>query len=337
LTADRALRWGILGSAAIAREEVGPAIVSSSSGVLLAVASRGQNRADSFAAELGAERSYAGYELLLHDPDIDAVYVPVPNALHASWVVAALKAGKHVLCEKPLGVDLTEVSRMRAAARRHGRLLVEGLMHRHNPRTRRLISIVRQGAIGRVRLVRSTYGYDAFAAGATSEVSADIRFRPALGGGVLADLGSYCVDAILAYVPSSPREVHSIVRRHRKTGVDTTVTGSVAFRNGAAADFYCTFEAPIGSVIEIAGDRGSIVVPDAFRVPADRPTRIQVTVNSSEVVETFPPCNQYREQVDSFARAVRGAAPPNPPLAETARNTRLLDAIKRSWEPAPAP
>src|SRR3954447_13087611 len=181
------VRWGVLSTANIGRRAVLPAIQRSRNGELVAVASRDADKARAFAADLGIPRAYASYEQLLADPEIEAVYIPLPNSMHREWTIKAAQAGKHILCEKPLGLNAAECAEMDAAARQNGVLLMEAFMYRFHPQTERVIQLIRQGAIGHPRLIHAAFTF-------RLSNPANIRLQSDLGGGSLMDVGCYCVN-----------------------------------------------------------------------------------------------------------------------------------------------
>ena len=198
------VRWGILGCARIAREAFISSFVDVSNGEVLAIASRDSEVAHEFANEYAIPRAYGSYQSLIEDPDIDAIYIPLPNALHAKWAVLAAEAHKAVLCEKPLAIDQDSARRIIEACKRHGVLLAEGLMYRHHPQIERVQMLVASGAIGPVRLVRATITYDGF------QDPTDIRYSRTLGGGSLMDLGCYGVNFIRLVLRGEPVSAKSL-------------------------------------------------------------------------------------------------------------------------------
>ena len=194
------VRWGLLSTAKIARAILGGARETAAAEVV-AVASRDRERAGAFATEHGIPRAHGSYEALLEDPDVEAVYVPLPNSMHLPWAVRALEAGKHVLCEKPLSRRAAEVEAAFAAAARADRLLMEGFMWRYHPQTERVVALVREGAVGRLRVVRAAFGFT------LPEGADNVRWRPDLEGGALMDVGCYCVSAMRLVCGGEPERV----------------------------------------------------------------------------------------------------------------------------------
>ncbi|GMV05118.1 MAG: hypothetical protein AMXMBFR53_13980, partial [Gemmatimonadota bacterium] len=229
--ARKRLRWGVLGTANIGRAAVNPAIRASSNGELVAVASRDGERARAFAAEHAIPRALGSYEALVEDPEVDALYVPLPNSLHREWTVRAARAGKHVLCEKPLALTEAECREMAAVAEEHGTLLMEAFMYRFHPRTERVLALVREGALGPIRAIRSAFTF-------RLTRPDNIRLRPELGGGALMDVGCYCVNASRTLAGAEPAEVQAQAN-WTEGGVDGELAGILRFPDGLLAHFDC--------------------------------------------------------------------------------------------------
>jgi predicted dehydrogenase len=243
------LRIGILGAARIARSFV-DAVRPSAKVVVAAVASRDVERATAFARELGIGRVHAGYDALFADPDIDAVYVPLPNNLHAEWSIRAAAAGKHVLCEKPLAANAAQARAMFAAAEKNGVYLVEAYPYRAQPQTLKVRELVAAGAIGRIQLIQASFGFPLTDA-------ANIRMDPNLAGGALMDAGSYPVSFVRTVAGAAPSRV-SAMSRWGATGVDVTTMATLEYPDGLLAQISCSFTTARHRHAFIAGDAGSI-------------------------------------------------------------------------------
>jgi predicted dehydrogenase len=330
------LRWGILGAAKIAQTEMGPAILRSPRNRVQAVASRRWPAAEKLATALDAPTAYDSYQRLLDDPQVDAVYVALPNSLHADWTVAALDAGKHVLCEKPMALSAEDVRRMAEAAGRAGRVLMEAFMWRFHPRVDRILSMIADGAIGEVRLVRATYSIDLAAATdvRSGTVDEDLRLSPELGGGALTDLGSYCVSGLRTYAGGRPVSLRSWCATAPGRAVETTVSGQLAFDNGVVGQFFAALDVPGGGHIEIAGTGGRIRMANAFRMRATQePFQIERQhPDGTWSAEVTPFLDQYQLEVDHFAEVVLDGATARISLADSLDNALTLDAIRRSWK-----
>lgn len=329
MSSDQPLRWGILGASTIARVEVIPALMASPSNQLVAVASRDRQRAIALAHDLGA-RAVDSYAALLRDPDVEAIYLSLPNTLHAEWTIRALQAGKHVLCEKPLAPTLTEVQRMIATARATGRVLMEAFMYRCHPRHQRALSLVADGAVGAVRCVRATYTYRLDNAGS------DIRGDPDLGGGALLDVGCYCVDAILALIAQEPVRVAANVLTRSERGVDLRTSGVLTFEDGCVGQFFCSLDTFGAAELDILGERGRLRLSHAFRLkPSSAPLELHIETPSGSSVESFPYANQYVAQAEAFAQSVRTGAPLVVPLADSERTAAVLTALADAGRATP--
>ena len=297
-----ALRWGVLGSANIARKALVPAIGAAVGNDLVAVASRDAATAERFAHASGASHWYADYQSLLDDAQIDAVYVPLPNALHAEWTVRAVEAGKHVLCEKPLATSPAECRRMHAAADEAGVRLMEAFMYRHHPRTQRVLELVHDGAIGELRWVRASFSF-------TVADPANVRLDAALAGGALMDVGCYGVDVARALVGAEPdlAQAHAV---WGPSGVDQTLVGSLRFPNGVVAQIACSLAAPRTETFEVVGREGRIHVSKAFLPGSEACDAWLERGDAAPERLTFEGVDQYRLMVEAFSDAVRDATAP---------------------------
>jgi predicted dehydrogenase len=321
------LRWGILGCARISRRGLIPGIKGSKSGALGAIASRDVGRAREWAEEFAIPKAYGSYEEILADPEIDAVYIPLPNELHKPWVEAAADAGKHVLCEKPLALDAAEARAMAAYCRSKGVLLMEAFMWRWQPRTLDLKTRVGAGLIGDLRLVRSSFSFPIEAG--------DWRLDPARGGGALWDVGCYGVSTARLFAGAEPSKVRAAARFHAPA-VDMTLGAVLEFPNGVIGIVDCSFEQPFRCAYELVGTKGVIEVPDAYLPPAEGPTARLRTIatasdsdSSGDVVRTleFEGGDQYAAMVDAFARSVASGAL-EAPAEDGVAQMEALDAIR---------
>jgi D-xylose 1-dehydrogenase (NADP+, D-xylono-1,5-lactone-forming) len=311
------LRLGLLSTARINRRILPPARESELVEVV-AVASRDGGRGAAYAEQNGIARAHAGYEALLADPEVDAVYIPLPNSLHVEWTQRALEAGKHVLCEKPLTDEPDDAEALFDLAEGRGLVLAEGFMYRHNPQTRRVEELVREGAIGRLQLVRTSFSFPV-------EGAENIRLDPALDGGSLLDLGSYCVSGarLLAGQPESVlgRQVIG------PTGVDDLFTGSLVFPEGVHAVFDCGLRMPNRATLEAVGTEGALFVDDPWLC-----RRPGIELRRGDTVERIPvePADSYRLELDDFARAVAGEGEPLLGREDAVAQARVLSALRRS-------
>jgi predicted dehydrogenase len=313
------MRLGIVSTAHINRLLI-PGAHASPKIDLIAVASRDQGRADAYAREWEIERSYGSYEALLEDTDIDAVYISLPNTLHCEWSIRAVEAGKHVICEKPLSRHPEDVEQAFDAADRAGRLLTEAFMYRHNPQTTKLAELVRDGAIGELRVVRSAFSYSLYDA-------ANIRLRADVEGGSLMDVGCYCVSGsrLLAGEPESVFGQASI----GPSGTDWVFAGTMRFPGDVFAQFDCGTSLPDRDELEAIGTEGSLFLDDPWhcRTPV-------IEVRRDDGIERImlDPVDSYRLELENLSDAIRGEAPLLLGREDAAPQARALEALHRSAE-----
>ena len=290
-----AVRWGIMSTARINDQFLAGARLAEDVEIV-AVASRERHSAERYAREQGVERAYAGYEAMLADSDVEAVYISLPNSLHLEWAVRALQAGKHVLCEKPLGRRAADVDAAFDVAQREGRLLMEAFMYRHNPQTLRLTELVAAGAVGRLRLVRAAFS---FAAAET----ADIRLRAALDGGALMDVGCYCVNG--ARVIAGEPERVTAEQVLGGDGVDIAFAATMRFADDVLGHFDAGLAFDARDELEVVGEEGTIFLDDPWhcRVPVIE-LRRDGTVERLEL----EPVDSYRLEAENMSAAIRGRA-----------------------------
>ena len=337
---QKAVRFGVLGAANIARR-----FVAAVTDLLLvnvtAVASRDVAKGKAFAREVGVPRAYGSYEELLNDRDIDAVYVPLPNSLHAEWSIRAAEAGKHVLCEKPFSVTAQEASAMFAAARAHGVQVVEGYPYMAQPQTLRLRELLREGAIGEVRHIQATFGF-------TVAGTNNIRMVAALGGGALLDAGSYPVSLARIVAGERPARASASAQWFSK-GLDKTVAATLDFPSGKVAQIFCSFLTASHRHALIAGDNGTIMTDYSNHAAPSGKLSLQVkrgrqTTAPCETLE-LPAGSGFLAEAESFAHLVvgrpelwSGATPQETmdimltldAIAESARSGRVVEVASSS-------
>jgi predicted dehydrogenase len=284
------------------------------------VASRDLSRAVDYAAGRGIPRAYGTYDELLADEAVEAVYIPLPNALHVDWTIEALEAGKHVLCEKPLHGYASEVERAFHVAERTQRLLMEAFMWRHHPATTTMQEIVSAGAVGDLRHIRSSFTVP------YRERGEDIRLNPELDGGALMDVGCYPINAVRLFA-GEPLSVNARFRSG-PTGVDLHVVGMLFFEDDVSAAIDGGFDLPPRSTIEIVGTSGTLVAEWPF-FPREEPS---IRLRVGERVESYPVAdvNRYRAQVENFCRAIRGKERPLLGRADAVGQARTLEALRAS-------
>jgi xylose dehydrogenase (NAD/NADP) len=293
------LRIGVLGAANIARSFIS-GVKPSSRVVVAAIASRDAAKAEKFARDTGVARHHGSYEALLADSDIEAIYNPLPNSLHAQWSIRACEAGKHVLCEKPLCGTVAEARAMFAAARQHGVHLVEGYPYRAQPQTIRLLEIIAAGTIGNLQLIQSSFGFR-LAAGP------NIRIDAALAGGALMDAGTYPVSLVRMVAKERPTRVQAVA--HWASGVDRALAATIEFESGLLAQISCSFSTSVHRQALIVGDVGVIQTPYLNHPPLDRPAEFLVKRGVAwdaqyERVQA-PAVNGFLAEAESFAALVR--------------------------------
>ena len=312
------MRWGLLSTARINDKLLAGARLAAGVEVV-AVGSRDRARGEAFAAEHGIERALGSYEALLEDPEVDAIYNPLPNSLHVPWSVRALEAGKHVLCEKPLSRHPAEVEEAFAAAERAGRVLEEAFMWRHHPQTLRLRELLDQGAIGRLRLVQASFSFPLV------DVS-DIRMQGGLDGGSLMDVGCYCVSGARLVTRAEPEHVHG-EQAIGGDGVDVAFAGTLRFPGDVIGQFHCGFAVGRRHHLEAIGEDGSLFLADPWhgRSPGIE-LRREDGVERIEIDDADP----YTHELVDFARAVRGEAPPLLGKPDALAQARAIEALYAS-------
>jgi len=318
---ENRLRWGVLGSSGYISTLVVPAVLASPTGTLRAVATRGDGSDPTTRLAVGhGARLAASYADVVTAPDVDAVYVPLPNTLHVPWALAAVEAGKHVLVEKPLATTQDDVRRVLDAARANGVSVMEAFMYRFHPQHRRVREIVASGRIGDVQGVRSSFAF-------RIDDPGNIRLRPELGGGATWDVGCYATEVALWFLDDEPSGVRSVVHRRPGTGVDTTVAAVLEFPHGRFATIDYSIDHGQQASYEVQGTHGSVRVENAWATAQDAAT-LHVRAHDGAVTrEVLPVTDHYLAQVTAFERAVLAGEPvPFPPEASL-RNVRTLEAV----------
>ncbi|MBB3018730.1 putative dehydrogenase [Microvirga lupini] len=297
---------------------------------MVAVASRSENTAREMASELGIGKAYGSYEALLADPDIEAIYNPLPNHLHVPMTLAAAAAGKHVLCEKPIAITADEAEALKQVPSQV--LVAEAFMVRHHPQWQRAREIIRAGDIGELRSIQVIFSY--------FNVEPDnIRNKADIGGGGLLDIGCYAVVAGRYFFDAEPIRTIALVDRDPTYRVDRTTSALLDFGKGRQLTFTVSTQSVPFQRIQMLGTKGRIEIEVPFNAPPDRPTRISVDDGSahgglSEKAVEFPVVDQYEQQGAAFSRAIRGEASLEYGLEDALMNMRILDAIRQSAESA---
>jgi D-xylose 1-dehydrogenase (NADP+, D-xylono-1,5-lactone-forming) len=325
----RLLRWGVLGAAGIARSEVIPAIQGSANGRVVALAGRDPARNREIASAHGIAEVFPSYEALVASASIDAVYIPLPNSLHAEWAIRAADGGKAVLCEKPLALDASEAQRVVSQSAARGAPLMEGFMYRFHPQNTYAFNRVRDGAIGDVREVRAHLSVDIM-----QHAAGNIRFDRALGGGSLLDMGCYAVSAARWIMGSEPLAAAAISDNDPGTGVDLAVAAVLEFPEGRTALVSCSFKGSGQGFYQVIGSKGVIEVPRAFIPGLGSRVADGLVIESDpdgrRIETTFEPANHYRRMVEAFAEAVLAGKPVPYEPEDAVGNMRALDAIAAS-------
>jgi predicted dehydrogenase len=320
------VRWGILGAAHIANRVV-PAMHESGLARPVAIASRDLARAKLVAERLGISRAYGSYEELVADPDVEAVYNPLPNHLHVPWSIKAARAGKHVLCEKPIALSAREARELEAVRDETGVQIAEAFMVRTHPQWLEVERLVASGAIGPLRLVSGHFSY-------YRRDPDDIRSKPEWGGGALMDIGCYPIFIARWMFAAEPTDVVAMLERDPELGIDRLTSAMLRFPSGQAT-FSCAAQLVHYQRVQLFGDRGRIEVEIPFNAPSDRPTRIfvddgsQLGGGSARTIE-IPVADQYTLQADRFSEAVRGVGTVPVSLETAIGNMRVIDALFRS-------
>ncbi|GAB7387009.1 Gfo/Idh/MocA family oxidoreductase [Bacillaceae bacterium] len=322
------VRWGILSTAKIAQEAVIPAIVEAANAEVAAIASN-SGRAKEAASRLHIPKAYESYEELLDDPDIDAVYIPLPNNMHAEWTIRAAAKGKHVLCEKPAALTERELKEMVEACAGNGVLFMEAFMYQFHPQHKRVKEIIASGEIGDVKLMRASFSYHMD----PQERKKNIRMNRALGGGSLYDVGCYCLHAMRNILETEPAKIYAEAVIDPDHQVDVSVAGVCELANGVKGVFDCSFDMALRNKYEIVGTKGVIEVPGAFRPDflfPDGSGLIRVTDAEGRTREERISGRQYTLEVEHFSQCVLEGKEPAYTGESSLCNMRAIDACYES-------
>jgi predicted dehydrogenase len=325
----RKVKWGVLGVAKIAVEKVIPAMQRGEVSEIAAIASRDPGKARAAAVKLGVARAFGAYEDLLADPEIEAVYNPLPNELHVPWTVRALEAGKHVLCEKPIALNAEEARSVIEARDRSGKLVAEAFMVRFHPQWRRAKELADGGAIGEPRAIQTFFSYRLLD-------PANVRNRPPGGGGIY-DIGCYAILTARYIFGAEPTRVVATLDRDANFHTDRLTSAILEFPGGRHVTFSVATQLSAHQRVTIVGAAGRIEVMIPFNAPPDRPTEIVIDsgadlIGGGRRVEQFAACDQYTLQGDAFSRAILSETPLEFPIEDALANMRVIDALFRSSE-----
>lgn len=318
------VRWGILGTSRHAANSVIPAITESASGQVGAVASRDAGRAKQFADSRGIPASHGSYEALLEDPQVDVIYIPLPNHLHKPWTLRALEAGKHVLCEKPIGLTATDAEEMVAAAESAGRKLAEAFQWRHHPQGQRLRKMVQDGVIGELRLIEGGFSF-MLARGN------DVRWQPEMGGGALYDVGCYPISLARFVMGAEPVTV-TAQAQWSESGVDELLVATLAFPGGVLAHINCSFVLPLRRTYSVSGTEGTLAVHHAYNPKRDTRAEVLCYDPDMKLKDTvqLERVNSYTLMIEDFNQAVLEDRAPLFPAGDAIGNMRALEAVRKA-------
>ncbi len=325
----RKIRWGVLGAARIALTKVVPAMQKSQECEVTALASRSLERAQAAALPLGIAKAYGSYEELLADPEVDAVYIPLPNHLHVPWTIKAAEAGKHVLCEKPIGLSAEDARRLLPVRDRTHVLIQEAFMVRTHPQWRAVREAVRGGRIGELRAIQMVFSY-------FNRDPANVRNQRDIGGGALMDIGCYPIVLSRFLFGEEPTRVIASVDRDPDFGTDRLTSALLEFRGGQSV-LTCSTQLVPYQRMQVLGTRARIDVEIPVNAPPDRPCRIffddgRDAQGSGIETHAFEVCDQYTLQADELSRAIREGGPAPEPLEDAVANMEVIDALFRSAE-----
>ncbi len=328
------VRWGVLSTAAIGVKKVLPAMQKCEWAAVSAIGSRDLSNAEKVAGKLGIAKAYGSYEELLADPQIEAIYNPLPNQLHVPWTIKAAEAGKHVLCEKPLSLTVAEAKTLLAVQERTGVTIGEAFMVRTHPQWLRTRELIASGRIGELRSIQGFFSY-------FNTDPANIRNVAEYGGGGLMDIGCYPINTSRFLFDAEPVRVLGLLENDPAFQVDRLTSAMLEFPTGQAV-FTCSTQLVPYQRMQVFGTKGRIEIEIPFNAPNDRPCRILIDdgrdlIGGGITVETFPVCDQYTLQGDAFSRAVREGRPAPVPLSDAIKNMAVIEAVFRSaqtgkWE-----
>ena len=323
------VRWGVLSTANIGLKKVIPGMQRGQYTAVTAIASRSLEAAKKAADQLGIAKAYGSYEELLADPEIDAIYNPLPNQLHVPWTIKAAEAGKHVLCEKPISLTVAEAETLLPVCARTGVKIGEAFMVRTHPQWLRVHGLISAGVIGKLSAIIGTFSY-------FNNNPANIRNQMECGGGALLDIGCYCIQAARFYFGRQPERVSGLVDRDPTMKIDRLTSAMLDFGSGQCI-FTCSTQMVPYQRLQFFGTTGRIEIEIPFNAPPDRPTRIVVDetgelFGSGIRTEEIPVCDQYTLQGDAFSRAILDRTEVPVPIEDALANMAVIEAIFRSAE-----
>ncbi|MGL1957753.1 MAG: Gfo/Idh/MocA family oxidoreductase [Colwellia sp.] len=319
------VRWGILSTAKIAQEKMIPALHAAESSEVVAVASRNQAQADTFAKQANIPTAYGDYQQLLDDPNIDIIYNPLPNHLHVPWTIKAIEAGKHVLCEKPVGLDTRDVEKLIQVTKQHPHLKVmEAFMYRFHPQWALAKQFIDDGKIGNVHSIDAVFTYH-------NTDATNVRNMPNIGGGGLMDIGCYCISAARYLLEKEPIEVMGKLSIDTNFNVDKHANALLNFGD-VRASLYCSTQSEPSQRVYISGETGSLTIELPFYQPNNCPAQLIVRHDQKQEVHTIEGCDHYVKQADALAGAIVDNRATPTPLSDALNNMKVIDAIFASHE-----
>lgn len=322
------VKWGVLSTANIGMAKVLPAINKSENGEVYAIASRNLENAKKAGAKLDIPQVYGSYEELLADPEVEAIYNPLPNHMHVEWTIKAMEAGKHVLCEKPLSLKSEDIQKLIDLREKTGLTVSEAFMVRYHPQWLKARSIAKEGLLGELRSIQGFFSY-------YNVDKNNIRNKKDIGGGAMLDIGCYPVTTSRFVFDEEPVRVASILESDPETGIDRLCSVLMQFPSGQASFSVSTQLVPYQRM-QILGTKGRLEVEIPFNAPPDKSCRLFLSQGEfyreeHELME-FPVCDQYTLQAESFVRTLRGEQDNHVPLEDAVKNMKVLEAIFRAGE-----
>lgn len=318
----KTIKWGILGYAGIARKHVIPAMKKAYNAEPYAIASRSKDKLAAAVKEFGFQKAYDSYDELLQDPTVEAVYIPLPNALHKEWTIKAAYFGKHILCEKPLALTEDDCNEMIAACKEHKVKLMEAMMYRFSARTKKMQELLKADVIGEIKHINSTFRF-------LLTDSSDVRVNKELGGGSLRDVGCYPINIIRFILNDYP--VSFCAKKVEFQGVDSSLTAILKFKNGVIATASAGFDSKSAQLTEINGTKGSMIIRDSF-IDTESPILVISGLDGTVTEYKVEACERYRLQVEEFSDAVLYNRAPVLNLSEVVSNNKLIEEILKAAE-----
>ncbi|MBU2883960.1 Gfo/Idh/MocA family oxidoreductase [Psychrosphaera sp. B3R10] len=329
MTNSKKLKWGILSTANIAKGKLIPAIHASNSSMVYGVASRNLAQAEKFAQETNIPNAFGSYQALLDDPSIDIIYNPLPNHLHVPWTIRAIEAGKHVLCEKPIGLDVAEVEQLIAVADKHPQLkIMEAFMYRFHPQWTLAKQLIEAGEIGTVHTIDAAFTFH-------NVDPENVRNMPNIGGGGMMDIGCYCISATRFLLGQEPKKVMGSLVMDTNFGVDKHANAILDFGD-VKTSFFCSTQSESSQRVYIVGETGSLTIEYPFYQPDDCQAELTVRHDQVKTVHKVENCDQYVFQVDALVNAVNNKLATPTPLTDALANMKVIDGIfasdkKQNW------